>query len=164
MGMGNDWSKSRVDCDIEGFECGTRGISNWFFAFGAKGTGSSGSGVCGDAELDEDDSELEGDRGGNGMWCVLWWRWECECAARWEWELRVTAESPSWWLKMSSSTTPSSKSSTSRSSRSMRPTSRFPKTPVQSAQWTFLSVESLRYYRGGRVVSITYCKIKGKRD
>lgn len=36
--------------------------------------------------------------------------------------------------------------STSKYSRSIRPTSRLPKTPVQSAQCTFFSVESLRYF------------------
>ena len=63
-----------------------------------------------------------------------------------ECEFTATAKRLSWWPKMSSSTIPSSKSSTLRNSRSTRPTSRLPKTPVQSAQWTFLSVESLRYW------------------
>lgn len=64
----------------------------------------------------------------------------CEC------EVRATADSPSWWLRRSSSDTLSSKSKTSRNSRSMRPTSRLPKTPVHSAQCTFFSVESFRYW------------------
>jgi len=47
---------------------------------------------------------------------------------------------------MSSSVTLSSKLRTSRYSRSIRPISRLPKTPVHMDQWTFFSVESLRYF------------------
>ncbi|KAJ6531036.1 hypothetical protein B0H19DRAFT_1190093 [Mycena capillaripes] len=56
------------------------------------------------------------------------------------------ARSPSWCASRSDSPTPSSQSSTSKNSRSIRPTSRFPNTPVHSAQWTFFSVESLVYF------------------
>jgi len=55
------------------------------------------------------------------------------------------ADRTSWWLKTSSSEIDRSKSKTWRYSRSIRPTSRFPNTPVQSAQCTFLRVESFRY-------------------
>jgi len=51
----------------------------------------------------------------------------------------------SWCSITSSSVMLSSKSSTSRNSRSIRPMSRLPNTPVHTAQCTFLSDESFRY-------------------
>ena len=90
-------------------------------------------------DMDEsEDAELRrvGARAGSGggtRWCAP------ERRACW------IDMSASWCARMSSSVMRSSKSSTSRNSRSIRPMSRFPKTPVQSAQWTFLSVESLVY-------------------
>lgn len=53
----------------------------------------------------------------------------------------------SWCPMISFSVMLSSKSSTSRNSRSIRPISRLPNTPVHTAQCTFLSDESFRYYR-----------------
>jgi hypothetical protein len=55
-------------------------------------TTSSVAGVCGDddAEEDEDDSELEGSRGGIGM------EWRCECVCvRCEYVGIATEDSPS---------------------------------------------------------------------
>lgn len=54
-------------------------------------------------------------------------------------------------LRISSSETRRSKSRTSRNSRSILPTSRFPNTPVHSAQCTFFNVESLRYWIGDKM-------------
>ena len=113
-------------------------------------------GVRGDADPEED-SSLDGESSGTGaveecddarVAGVWGWRnW-----TRWERQGRVEGDTafkrPWWWLRMSASVMPSSKSRTSRYSRSMRPTSRLPKTPVQSAQWTFLSVESFKYCKG----------------
>lgn len=60
----------------------------------------------------------------------------------------IASSRPLWWLSKSASEMPSWKLSTSKYSRSMRPTSRLPKTPVQRAQCTFFSVESFRYCDG----------------
>jgi hypothetical protein len=108
-------------------------------------------GVRGDDDPSDDDSGLEGSSSGTG-WCrCVGVRGGCVNPrdARCEWAVRATAERPSWWLSRSASATLSSKSKTSRNSRSMRPTSRLPKTPVQRAQCTFFSVESLRYWING---------------
>jgi len=105
------------------------------------------AGVRGDADAGDDESGLEGSSSGTGERCAMVVRgddglWTKERAGR---RCLLTAIRPSWWLKKSSSATLSSKSRTSRNSRSMRPTSRLPKTPVHNAQWTFFKVESLRY-------------------
>lgn len=92
----------------------------------------SGSEMCLTADL----GEWRGDGG------------RCAAAAR-----------PWWWLRTSSSETRSSKLRTSRYSRSMRPMSRLPKMPVHIDQWTFLSVESLRYYQILNQFRALKCKI-----
>lgn len=120
-------------------------------AAGYEGDVAAVDGVRGDEELGDEDSGLQGSSSGTGcVWCVcergaarVWMKVRdvrCEC------EERATAERLSWWLRRSLSVMPSSKSRTSRNSRSMRPTSRLPKTPVHKAQWTFFSVESFKYF------------------
>ena len=82
--MGSDWRRSRVDCDSEGFECGTCGSAIWcfVFAFVGKGTTSGASGVYGDEDPDEDDSALDGSRVGNDMRSELGCWCECVCVRR----------------------------------------------------------------------------------
>lgn len=58
----------------------------------------------------------------------------------------------SWCAITSSSVMFSSKSRTSKNSRSIRPISRLPNTPVQIAQCTFFSDESFKYYEKGEEV------------
>ena len=57
----------------------------------------------------------------------------------------LSDKSASWCTRMSSSVIRSSKSSTSRNSRSIRPTSRLLNNPVQRDQCTFFRVESFKY-------------------
>jgi hypothetical protein len=116
--------------------------------FTAPGRGKDGElssrddGVDGDDELDDDDG-LDGSKVGTGGWADGFLRAvrlrESERGGTREageggCEGRATAEIPAWCARMSSSATLSWKSSTSRNSRSIRPTSRFPKTPVHMAQ------------------------------
>jgi hypothetical protein len=122
-----------------------------FFSGEYEGDDARVDGVRGDDDPCEDDSGLEGSSSGTGTGAGTlrrveeWREWGWEKRDRYECDVRATADRPSWWARRSSSAMLSSKSSTSRNSRSMRPTSRLPKTPVHSAQCTFFSVESLRY-------------------
>ncbi len=63
---------------------------------------------------------------------------------------------------MSASEIWSSKSRTSRNSRSIRPTSRLLKRPVHNDQCTFFSVESLRYWGGFNVRSISVTRVRNQ--
>ena len=156
--MGNDLNRSIVDawnCAAVINFLGADLVIGSPFRAGLGGDASIVHGVYGEEDDDDDEDEEWGDKGleGSSSGTSRWLRpIECDRGELWcvkrgagGGRYMIASSRPWWWLNKSASEMPSSKLSTSKYSRSIRPTSRLPKTPVQRAQCTFFKVESFKY-------------------